>query len=158
MLTYIWIERFYVMNSKPVLDVCPPIKRRKSNTTNVSTCLFCKKNCHKQHSYTTIVLHYNSPCATESPSYHNWISQNGVYIPRRYQKPSLQPSISVPPLKKITYDQQFKEDEDEAIIQGHEIIIESENIYTDEELSADDYVDCIVFILFRVYHFSRFSF
>ena len=59
-------------------------------------------------------LHCNSPCATESPSYHGWISQD-----------------------------EFKEDEDETIIQEHDIIIESdiENIYTDEELSADDYDD-----------------
>ena len=27
-------------------------------------------------------LHYNSPCAIESPSYHGWSSQNGVYVPR----------------------------------------------------------------------------
>ena len=88
-------------------------------------------------------LHYNSPCAIESPNYHGWISQDGVYVPRRYQKPALPPSMTVPPLKKITYDQQFKEDEDETIIQEHDIISESdiENIYTDEELSADDYDD-----------------
>ena len=104
-------------------------------------------------------LHYNSPCAIESPSYHGWISEDGVYVPRWYQKP-LPPSMTVPPLKKITYDQQFKEDEDETIIQEHDIISESdiENIYTDEELSADDYDDWIAFILFWVYHFSRFSF
>ena len=52
LLTYFWIERFYVMTSKPVLDVCPPIKRKKSNTTNVSTCLFCKEICNEQHTYT----------------------------------------------------------------------------------------------------------
>ena len=48
--------------------------------------------------------------------------------------------MTVPPFKKITYDQQFKEDEDETIIQEHDIISESdvENIYTDEELSAYD--------------------
>ena len=48
--------------------------------------------------------------------------------------------MTVPPLKKIRYDQQFKEDEDETIIQEHDIISESdvENIYTDEELSAYD--------------------
>ena len=68
--------------------------------------------------------------------------------------------MTVPPLKKIRYDQQFKEDEDETIIQEHDIISESdmENIYTDEELSADNYDDWIAFILFWVYHFSRFSF
>ena len=51
--------------------------------------------------------------------------------------------MTVPPLKKIKYDQQFKEDEDETIIQEHDIISESdmENIYTDEELSADNYDD-----------------
>ena len=38
--------------SKPVLDVCPPAKRKKSNTTNVSTCLFCKEICNEQHTYT----------------------------------------------------------------------------------------------------------
>ena len=67
--------------------------------------------------------------------------------------------MTVPPLKKIRYDQQFKEDEDETIIQEHDIISESdiENIYTDEELSADDYDDWNAFILFCVYHFSRFS-
>ena len=83
-----------------------------------------------------------------------------VYVPRRYQKPALPPSMTVPPLKKIKYDQQFKDDEDETIIQEHDIISESdiENIYTDEELSADDYDDWIAFILFWVYHFSRFSF
>ena len=87
-------------------------------------------------------------------SYHGWISQDGVYVPRRYQKPALPPSVTVLPLKKITYDQEFKEDEDETIIQEHDIISESdiENIYTDEELSADDY-DWIAFILFWVYHF-----
>ena len=88
-------------------------------------------------------LHYNSPCAIESPSYHASISQDGVYVPRRYQKPALPPSMTVPPLKKITYDQQFKEDEDETIIQEHDIISESdiENKYTDEKLSVDDYDD-----------------
>ena len=40
------------MTSKPVLDVCPPTKRKKSNTTNVSTCLFCKEICNEQHTYT----------------------------------------------------------------------------------------------------------
>ena len=45
------MERFYVMTSKPVLDVCPPTKH-KSNTTNVSTCLFCKEICNEQHTYT----------------------------------------------------------------------------------------------------------
>ena len=51
--------------------------------------------------------------------------------------------MTVPPLKKIPYIQQFKENEDETIIQEHDIISESdiENIYTDEELSADDYDD-----------------
>ena len=88
-------------------------------------------------------LHYNSSCAIESPSYHSLISQDEVYVPRQYQKPALPPSITVPPLKKITYYQQFKEDEDETIIQEHYIISESdiENIYTDEELSTDDYDD-----------------
>ena len=88
-------------------------------------------------------LHYNSPCAIESPSYHVWISEDGVYVPRRYQEPALRPSMTVPPLKKITFDQQFKEDKDETIIQEHDIISESdiENIYTDEQLSADDYDD-----------------
>ena len=85
-------------------------------------------------------LHYNSPCAIESPIYHGWISQDGVYVPRRYQKPALPSSMTFPPLKKITYDPQSKEDEDETIIQEHDIISESdvENIYTDEELSAYD--------------------
>ena len=88
-------------------------------------------------------LHYNSPCAIESPSYHGWISQDGVYVPRQHQKPALPPSMTVPPLKKITYDLQFKEDEDETLIQEHDIISGSdvENIYTDEELTADDYDD-----------------
>ena len=88
-------------------------------------------------------LHYNSPCAIESPSYHGWISQDRVHVPRRYQKPALPPSVTVPPLQKITYDQQFKEDEDETIIQEHHIITESdiENIYANEELSAGDYDD-----------------
>ena len=88
-------------------------------------------------------LHYNSPCAIESPSYHSWISQDGVYVARQYQKPALPLSMTVAPLKKIAYNQQFKEDEDETIIQEHDIISESdiENIYTDEELSADDYDD-----------------
>ena len=51
--------------------------------------------------------------------------------------------MTVPPLKKITYDQQFKEDEYETTIQEHDIISESdiENKYTDEELSVDDYDD-----------------
>ena len=51
--------------------------------------------------------------------------------------------MTVPPLKKITYDQQFKEAEDETIVQEHETISESyiNNIYTDEELSADDFDD-----------------
>ena len=40
------------MTSKPVLDVCPPKKWKKSNTTNVSTCLFCKEICNEQHIYT----------------------------------------------------------------------------------------------------------
>ena len=40
------------MTSKPVLDVFPPTKRKKSNTTNVSTCLFCKEICNEQHTYT----------------------------------------------------------------------------------------------------------
>ena len=40
------------MTSKPVLDACPPTKRKKSNTTNVSTCLFCKEICNEQHTYT----------------------------------------------------------------------------------------------------------
>ena len=40
------------MTSKPVLDVCPPTKRKKSNRTNVSTCLFCKEICNGQHTYT----------------------------------------------------------------------------------------------------------
>ena len=40
------------MTSKPVLDVCPPTKRKKSNTTNVSTCLFRKEICNEQHTYT----------------------------------------------------------------------------------------------------------
>ena len=73
-----------------------------------------------------------------------------VYVPGRYQKPDLPPSMTVPPLKKIKYDQQFKDDEDETIIQEHDIISKSdiENIYTDEELSADDYDDGIAFILF----------
>ena len=88
-------------------------------------------------------LHYNSPCAIESPSYHGWISQDGVYVPRQHQKPALPPSMTVPPLKKITYDLQFKDDEDETLIQEHDIISGSdvENIYTDEELTADDYDD-----------------
>ena len=88
-------------------------------------------------------LHYNSPCAIESPSYHGWISQDGVYVPGQYQKPALPPSMTIPPLKKITYDQQFKEDEDETIIQEYDTISQSDmkNIYTDEELSADDYDD-----------------
>ena len=85
-------------------------------------------------------LHYNSPCVIESPKYHGWISQDGVYVPRRYQKPALPPPMTVPPLKKITYDQQFKEDEDETIIQEHDVISEPdiENIYPDEELPAYD--------------------
>ena len=88
-------------------------------------------------------LHYNSPCAIESPRYPGCISQDGVYVLRRYQKPTLPPSMAVPPLKTITYDQQFKEAEDETIIQEHETISESdiENIYTDGELSADDFDD-----------------
>ena len=40
------------MTSKPVLDVCPPTKRKKSNTTNISTCLFCNEICSEQHTYT----------------------------------------------------------------------------------------------------------
>ena len=62
---------------------------------------------HIQHcSYVIFMnLHCNSPCAIESPSYHGWISQDEVYVPRRYQKPALPPSMTVPPLKKITYDQ-----------------------------------------------------
>ena len=64
-------------------------------------------------------LHYNSPCAIESPSYHGSISQDGVYVLRRYQKPALPPSMAVPPLKEILYGQQFKEDKDEAIIQEY---------------------------------------
>ena len=39
------------MTSKPVLDVCPPTKQKKPNTTNVSTCLFCKEICNEQHTY-----------------------------------------------------------------------------------------------------------
>ena len=39
------------MTSKPVLDVYPPTKWKKSNTTNVSTCLFCKEICN-EHTYT----------------------------------------------------------------------------------------------------------
>ena len=27
-------------------------------------------------------LYYDSPCAIESPSYHGWIFQDGVYVPR----------------------------------------------------------------------------
>ena len=65
-------------------------------------------------------LYYNSLCAIESPRYHGWISQDGVYVSRRYQKPALPPSMTVPPLKKNTYDQQLKEDKDETIIQEHE--------------------------------------
>ena len=41
-----------MITSKPVLDVCPPTKRKKSNATNVSTCLFCKEICNEQHTYT----------------------------------------------------------------------------------------------------------
>ena len=39
---------------------------------------------HIQHcNYLIFVnLHYNSPCAIESPSYHGWISQDEVYVPR----------------------------------------------------------------------------
>ena len=79
-------------------------------------------------------LHYNLPCAIESPSYHGWISQ--VYVPRRYQKPALPPSMTVTLVKKIKYGQQFKEDEDGTIIQEHDIISKSDikNIYTDDEL------------------------
>ena len=40
------------MTSKPVLDICPPTKRKSSNTTNVSACLFRKKICNEQHTYT----------------------------------------------------------------------------------------------------------
>ena len=40
------------MTSKPVLDICPPTKRKSSNTTNVSACLFHKKSCNEQHTYT----------------------------------------------------------------------------------------------------------
>ena len=40
------------MTSKPVLDICPPTKRKNSNTTNVSACLFRKKICNEQHTYT----------------------------------------------------------------------------------------------------------
>ena len=79
-------------------------------------------------------LHYNLPCAIESPSYHGWISQ--IYVPRRYQKPALPPSMTIPLVKKIKYGQQFKEDEDGTIIQEHDIISKSDikNIYTDDEL------------------------
>ena len=89
-------------------------------------------------------LHYNSPCAIESPSYHGWISQDGVL----FQGDT----------RNLLYHRQWlflKEDEDVTIIQEHDIISESdiENIYTDEELSADDYDDWIAFILFWVYHF-----
>ena len=51
--------------------------------------------------------------------------------------------MTVPLLKKITYEQQFNKDEDETITQEHDIISTSdiENIYTDEEPSADDYDD-----------------
>ena len=52
LLTEFWIERFYVMTSKTVLDVCTLIKRKKSNTTNVSTCLFYKEICNEQHTCT----------------------------------------------------------------------------------------------------------
>ena len=40
------------MTSKPVLDVCLLTKWKKSNTTNVSTCLFCKEICNEQYTYT----------------------------------------------------------------------------------------------------------
>ena len=41
-----------MITSKPVLDVCPPTKQKKSNATNVSTCLFCKEICNEHHTYT----------------------------------------------------------------------------------------------------------
>ena len=40
------------MIPKLVLNVCPQTKRKKSNTTNVSTCLFYKEICNEQHTYT----------------------------------------------------------------------------------------------------------
>ena len=99
-------------------------------------------------------LHYNLPCAIESPSYHGWISQ--VYVPRRYQKPALPPSMTIPLVKKIKYGQQFKEDEDGTIIQEHDIISKSDikNIYTDEELQISrwlwwlNYLHCILSLQF----------
>ena len=39
------------MTSKPVLDVCPVTKWKKSNATSFSTCLFCIEICNEQHTY-----------------------------------------------------------------------------------------------------------
>ena len=40
------------MTSKPLLDIYPPTKRKTSNRTNVSNCLFFKEICNEQHTYT----------------------------------------------------------------------------------------------------------
>ena len=51
---------------------------------------------HIQHCNYVIFmnLHYKSPCAIESSSYHGWISQDGV-CSKQYQKPAPPPSITV---------------------------------------------------------------
>ena len=53
------------MTSKPVLNVCPPTKRKKSNRTNVDTCLFCKEICNEQHTCTQKQWEALGPTAKE---------------------------------------------------------------------------------------------
>ena len=139
----------YVYNNKKSLNIaqsCSLVWRRMKK--KLTQRLLLDEDTLREHiqrcNYVIFMnLHYNSPCAIELSSFRSWISHDGVYVPRRYLKPPLPPSMTVTPLKKITYDQQFREDEDETIIPEHDIISESdmENIYTEEELSADDYDD-----------------
>ena len=42
-------------------------------------------------------LQYRCPNALESPNVHGWISDNGVFVARRYHGPALPPSLVISP-------------------------------------------------------------
>ena len=92
-------------------------------------------------------LNYNSTNAPEPPIYHGWISKNGVCIPRRYQKPPLPPSMTVPPNRDIMETETSAEDENDeenvAAEEEDDIIKESDidDENSDDELPDEDYDD-----------------
>ena len=91
-------------------------------------------------------LNYMSAVALEPPGAHGWISQDGVFLPRRYLMPPLPMSMSVTPNTANVNDDLNKEDgeeldeEDEDAAELDDIIRDSdadEDSETDEDLFDD---------------------